>query len=115
MANYNTCKKCGAPLFADDIAIHRKLIFRNADEFFCIDCLAEYFGCTRNDVEEQTLPIMNFRKRLLFVLFMHLCDFFFKSFIALGYVIYIRHSLFHWTDIIAAAVDYFLRQRFIAA
>lgn len=52
MANYNTCKKCGAPLQADDIAIHRKLIFRNADEFFCIDCLAEYFGCTRNDVEE---------------------------------------------------------------
>ena len=60
MANYKTCKKCGSELLADDIAIHRKLInssafkliSRNAEEFLCIDCLAEHFGCTRKDVEE---------------------------------------------------------------
>lgn len=51
MSDYNNCMKCGAELLADDIAIHRKLIFRNADTFFCIDCLADYFGCTRADVE----------------------------------------------------------------
>ena len=44
MANYKTCKKCGSELLADDIAIHRKLISRNAEEFLCIDCLAEHFG-----------------------------------------------------------------------
>ena len=38
MANYKTCKKCGATLGGDDIAIYRKLVTRNADEFFCI-CL----------------------------------------------------------------------------
>lgn len=52
MANYKTCKECGAGLLADDIAIHRKLVFRNADEFFCIDCLAKRLGCTRADIEK---------------------------------------------------------------
>ncbi len=52
MANYKTCMKCGAELFSDDISIHRKLIMRNADKFYCIDCLAEHFKCTRTDVEK---------------------------------------------------------------
>lgn len=53
MSNYKTCKKCGAELFSDDIAIHRKLIFRGADEFFCIDCLAKYFNTDRTTIEER--------------------------------------------------------------
>jgi len=36
---------------ADDIAIHRKLVLRNAEEFFCIDCLAARLGCMRADIE----------------------------------------------------------------
>lgn len=51
MANYKTCKDCAAPIFDDDIAIFRKLVFRNADEFSCIDCLAKSFGCTRTHIE----------------------------------------------------------------
>ncbi len=51
MANYKTCKECGAELMADDIAIFRKLILRSAEEFLCIDCLAKEFGCTRADIE----------------------------------------------------------------
>lgn len=51
MANYTTCKECGAPLHDDDMAIYRKLIYRAADEFLCIDCLARHFGCSREDVE----------------------------------------------------------------
>ena len=53
MANYKTCKKCGATLGGDDIAIYRKLVTRNADEFFCIDCLAEYYNTTREVIEER--------------------------------------------------------------
>lgn len=53
MANYQTCKKCGAPLLADDIAIYRKLVTRNAEEFFCIDCLADYFRVPRKAIEER--------------------------------------------------------------
>lgn len=52
MSNYNSCKNCGNQLFADDISIHRKLIFRNADEFLCIKCLSEYFGCEQSAVLE---------------------------------------------------------------
>ncbi len=51
MANFKTCKECGKTLYADDISIHRKLINRGADEFFCIDCLAVKLGCTRADIE----------------------------------------------------------------
>ena len=52
MANYKTCKECNAELLADDIAIYRKLVFRNAEEFLCIDCLAGRLSCTREDIEK---------------------------------------------------------------
>ena len=39
MANYKTCRECNSALLDDDIAIYRKLIYRGADEFLCIDCL----------------------------------------------------------------------------
>ena len=52
MANYKTCMECGGELLSDDISIHRKLIQRNAEEFYCIDCLAKRFKCTRTDVEK---------------------------------------------------------------
>lgn len=51
MANYKTCKVCGAPLYDDDRAIYRKLVFRGADEFLCIDCLAKDFGSSREAIE----------------------------------------------------------------
>lgn len=51
MGDYRHCMDCGADLFADDIAIHRKLILRNADKFFCIDCLGKHLGCTRQEIE----------------------------------------------------------------
>ena len=53
MANYNTCKQCGAPLGGDDIAIYRKLVHRGAQEFLCIDCLAAYFQCPRAEIEKR--------------------------------------------------------------
>ena len=49
--NYRTCKECGKPLLADDIAIHRKLVNRNTEEFFCIDCLAAKLCITREMIE----------------------------------------------------------------
>ncbi len=47
MAYTKTCKKCGGPLGSDDIAIYRKLVWRGAEEYLCIGCLAEYFECPR--------------------------------------------------------------------
>ncbi len=51
MSNYKTCIDCGAALLADDIAIFRKLVNRNAEEFLCIDCLSKRLGCTREKIE----------------------------------------------------------------
>jgi len=45
MANYSTCKKCGKELSSDAVAIFKKLVNRSADEFLCIECLAEFFNC----------------------------------------------------------------------
>ncbi|MBP3922174.1 MAG: hypothetical protein IJF09_07635 [Ruminiclostridium sp.] len=53
MSNYSTCYKCGAKLGGDDIAIYRKLVTRNADEFLCIDCLADFYKTTRQAIEER--------------------------------------------------------------
>lgn len=50
--NYTHCKECNAPLLADDMAIYMKLVNRGADEFLCIDCLAKFFKCTRQDLEK---------------------------------------------------------------
>ena len=50
--NYKTCKDCGENIFADDIAIYRKLVNRNADDFLCIDCLADRLDCTREAIEK---------------------------------------------------------------
>ena len=52
MPDYKNCKECGADIHAEDIAIHRKLIDRGADTFFCIDCLAGKLGCRRSNIEE---------------------------------------------------------------
>ena len=53
MANWKTCEQCGAPLGNDDIAINQKLISRNVQEFFCIDCLAEYYKTTREVIQQR--------------------------------------------------------------
>lgn len=47
------CKNCGRELNSDDIGLTKKLINRGAEEFFCIDCLAEKFGCTTQLLEKK--------------------------------------------------------------
>ena len=51
--------RCKAPLGCDDVAIYRKMVLRCATEFMCIDCLAEYLGCT---VEELLEKIEEFKE-----------------------------------------------------
>ncbi|MBQ2668352.1 MAG: hypothetical protein IJF56_06990 [Clostridia bacterium] len=53
MANYTTCRTCGAPLHGDDIAIYRKLVYRGAEDFLCISCLAAYFKCPKEEIEKR--------------------------------------------------------------
>lgn len=52
MANDSTCKKCRKPLESDAIPIYKKLIDRGAEEYLCIDCLAEHIGTSRKHIED---------------------------------------------------------------
>lgn len=41
------CVICGKEhLEKDTIGINKKLLGENIDNFYCMDCLAEYLGCT---------------------------------------------------------------------
>lgn len=45
------CYVCGkSPLSKDEVGITRKLINKNAKEFFCISCLAEHLEVTEEEL-----------------------------------------------------------------
>ena len=47
----NNCVMCGKEhLNKDTIGINKKLLGEDIENFYCLDCLAEYLGCT---VDEQ--------------------------------------------------------------
>ena len=54
MAKSHSCKICCKEnLTKDEIGATRKLIDKDAKEFFCIDCLADYLGCTVDELLEK--------------------------------------------------------------
>ena len=53
------CKACNADLKNDWIALHRKLLDKDAKEYYCISCLADTFGC---DVEDLEVKIEEFKE-----------------------------------------------------
>lgn len=50
MKNYNcvSCKLTG--LDKNTVGINKKLLGLKIKNFYCIDCLAEYLGCTVQDI-----------------------------------------------------------------
>ena len=48
MANYKTCRTCGAPLHDDDIAIYRKLVYRGAEGLCAYSALRIISSARRN-------------------------------------------------------------------
>lgn len=44
---------CEKELLSDEIAIYKKLVNRGAEKYLCIDCLAEYFKCSRKAIEDK--------------------------------------------------------------
>ena len=43
----NNCVMCGKDhLNKDTIGINKKLLGEDIENFYCMDCLAEYLGCT---------------------------------------------------------------------
>ena len=53
MPNCKTCRQCGAPLGGDDIAIYKKLVYRGAEDFLCIPCLAAHFKVPREEIDKR--------------------------------------------------------------
>lgn len=48
------CLACGKkPLEKNTIGINKKLIGSNVKTFYCIDCLADYLGCSVEDIYEK--------------------------------------------------------------
>ena len=45
------CVICGKEhLEKDTIGINKKMLGENIDNFYCMDCLAEYLGCTAQEL-----------------------------------------------------------------
>ena len=45
------CIVCGKrDLNKDTIGINRKLLGKNIKNYYCMDCLADFLGCTINDL-----------------------------------------------------------------
>jgi len=49
------CIDCGKNLSKDEVALSQKMLGREITEFYCIDCLAEYLECDRDDLEVKIL------------------------------------------------------------
>ncbi len=45
-----TCSECGKAIKKDEVALSKKLIDIDTEEFYCISCMAEYFGCEEEDL-----------------------------------------------------------------
>ncbi len=54
------CCECGRPLVKDEIALCKKLLGIDTDDFYCIDCLSEYLECMRSDLE---IKIQEFKEQ----------------------------------------------------
>ena len=46
----DNCIDCGKKLTKDEVALNKKLISLDVNEFRCIDCLSISFGCNAEDL-----------------------------------------------------------------
>lgn len=54
------CCDCGAKLKKDEVALSKKLIGIDTDDFYCLPCLASYLGC---DEEDLHIKIIEFKEQ----------------------------------------------------
>lgn len=45
------CCDCGKAVKKDEIALAKKLIDEETTDFYCLPCMAEYFGCDEDDLK----------------------------------------------------------------
>ena len=54
------CCECDKSLKKDEIALSQKLIDIDTEDYYCISCMAEYFGC---DEEDLRIKIQEFKEQ----------------------------------------------------
>ena len=54
------CFECSKRLKKDEVALCRKLLDVDTEDFYCIDCLAEYLEC---DIEDLKIKIKEFKEQ----------------------------------------------------
>lgn len=47
------CCDCKEPLKKDEIALSKKLIDVDTEDFYCLNCLSEVIGCTADDLQDK--------------------------------------------------------------
>jgi biotin operon repressor len=47
----SSCKNCGVVLDKDTIALNKKLLSIDMKEFYCLECLADTFDCSVDDLK----------------------------------------------------------------
>ena len=45
------CCVCSRTLVKDEIALNKKLLGIDTEDYYCIDCLSEYLECEKEDLE----------------------------------------------------------------
>ena len=60
MSRKKQCCECGIDLSKDEVALSKKLIDLETEEFYCLDCMAEYFGCS---VQDLRIKIQEFKEQ----------------------------------------------------
>jgi biotin operon repressor len=59
-AKCKLCCECGKKLKKDEIALCQKLLGTDTEDFYCIECLSEYLGCSTDDL---TIKIQEFKEQ----------------------------------------------------
>lgn len=47
------CRQCGRMLLFDEIAVYRRLIYRDAEEYLCKSCLAQYLKVEEQEIDKK--------------------------------------------------------------
>ena len=55
-----TCCECSRLLVKDEIALCKKLLGTDTEDYYCISCLSEYLECSRTDLE---IKIQEFKEQ----------------------------------------------------
>lgn len=65
------CTECNKILNKDEVALTQKMLGKDINELYCIDCLAEYIDCDRSDLE---IKLKNSRNKVVLCFFRRIAN-----------------------------------------